>query len=101
MCSRIICSSRICSLPREGPPSDPLRTGFTSDSPERGGQVLELQAQSIAEAYQAAKANPYVEGFFLNRMHDEPSLLGAHYAFGLIGTDGTKKPAWQTYKDLQ
>ena len=75
--------------------------GFTSDSPERGGQVLELQAQSIAEAYQAAKANPYVEGFFLNRMHDEPSLLGAHYAFGLIGTDGTKKPAWQTYKDLQ
>ena len=75
--------------------------GFTSDSPERGGQVLELQAQSIAEAYQAAKANPYVEGFFLNRMHDEPSLLGAHYAFGLIGTDRTKKPAWQTYKDLQ
>ena len=75
--------------------------GFTSDSPERGGQVLELQAQSIAEAYQAAKANPYVEGFFLNRMHDEPSLLGAHYAFGLIGTDGTKKPAWQMYKDLQ
>ena len=75
--------------------------GFTSDSPERGGQVLELQAQCIAEAYQAAKANPYVEGFFLNRMHDEPSLLDVHYAFGLIGTDGTKKPAWQTYKDLQ
>ena len=29
--------------------------GFTSDSPERGGQVLELQAQCIAEAYQGKR----------------------------------------------
>lgn len=75
--------------------------GFTSDSPERGGQCLELQAQCITEAYQAAAANPYVEGFFLNRMHDEQVLLDVHYAFGLIGIDGTKKPAWYSYRDVQ
>lgn len=75
--------------------------GFTSDSPERGGQCLDLQAQCITEAYQAAAANPYVEGFFLNRMHDEQALLDAHYAFGLIGTDGTKKPAFYSYQALQ
>lgn len=75
--------------------------GFTSDSPERGGQCLELQAQCITEAYKAAAANPYVEGFFLNRMHDEQVLLDTHYAFGLIGIDGTKKPSFNAYRDVQ
>lgn len=75
--------------------------GFTSDSPERGGECLELQSQCITEAYQAAVSNPYVEGFFLNRMFDEQGLLDVHYAFGLIRTDGTRKPSWYAYQALQ
>lgn len=75
--------------------------GFTSFSPERGGECLELQAQCITEAYQAAAANPYVEGFFLNRMRDEADLLQLNYAFGLMDTNGNKKPSWEAYKNLQ
>jgi len=75
--------------------------GFTSVSPEHGGPCPELQAQCITEAYKTAAANPYVEGFFLNRMHDEQSLLNVNYAFGLIGTDGVKKPSFDAYRDVQ
>lgn len=75
--------------------------GFTSDSPVHGGQCLDLQAQCIKEAYETAKANPYVEAFLLNRMKDEQGLLGAHYAFGLIDVNGNKKPSFEVYKTLQ
>lgn len=61
----------------------------------------ELQAQALAAAYEAAKANPYVEGFFLNREIDLPGgEMG--FNFGLIGPDGvTRKQAYETYKNLQ
>ena len=75
--------------------------GFTSDSPAHNGQCLDLQAQCIKEAYETAKANPYVEAFLLNRMKDEQGLLGAHYAFGLIDVNGNKKPSFEVYKNLQ
>ena len=75
--------------------------GFTSDSPVHGGQCLDLQAQCIKEAYETAKANPYVEAFLLNRMKDEQGLLDAHYAFGLIDVNGNKKPSFEVYKNLQ
>ncbi len=75
--------------------------GFTSDSPERGGESQELQAQCIKEAYEAAKANPYVEAFLLNRMKDDAALLPEHYAFGLIDVNGNKKQSFETYKALQ
>ena len=75
--------------------------GFTSDSPAHGGQCLDLQAQCIKEAYETARANPYVEAFLLNRMKDEQGLLGAHYAFGLIDVNGNKKPSFEVYKNLQ
>lgn len=74
--------------------------GFTSDSPNHGGECQELQAQCIKEAYEAAKANPYVEAFLLNRMKDEESLLPAHYAFGLIDVNGNKKQSYEVYKNL-
>lgn len=75
--------------------------GFTSDSPAHNGQCLDLQAQCIKEAYETAKANPYVEAFLLNRMKDEQGLLDAHYAFGLIDVNGNKKPSFEVYKNLQ
>ncbi len=75
--------------------------GFTSESPERGGEILDLQAQCIREAYETAKANPYVEGFLLNRLRDEEVLLPLHYAFGLIDVNGTKKPSFEVYKSLE
>lgn len=75
--------------------------GFTSDSPAHNGQCLDLQAQCIKEAYETAKANPYVEAFLLNRMKDEQRLLDAHYAFGLIDVNGNKKPSFEVYKNLQ
>lgn len=74
--------------------------GFTSDSPNHGGECQELQAQCIKEAYEAAKANPYVEAFLLNRMKDEASLLPSHYAFGLIDVNGNKKQSYEVYKNL-
>lgn len=75
--------------------------GFTSDSPERGGECLELQAQCIQQAYEAAKVNPYVEAFLLNRMKDDQAVLGEHYAFGLIDVNGSRKPGFEVYKNLQ
>lgn len=75
--------------------------GFTSDSPERGGECLELQAQCIQAAYEAVKANPYVEAFLLNRMKDDQAILGEHYAFGLIDVNGSRKPSFEVYKNLQ
>ncbi len=74
--------------------------GFTSESPAHGGEDQELQAQCIKEAYEAAKANPYVEAFLLNRMKDAEALLGQHYAFGLIDVNGNKKKSYETYKSL-
>lgn len=74
--------------------------GFTSESPAHGGENQELQAQCIKEAYEAAKANPYVEAFFLNRMKDAESLLPQHYAFGLIDINGNKKQSYEVYKNL-
>ena len=75
--------------------------GFTSVSPERGGECLELQAQCITEAYRIAAANPYVEAFFLNRMKDEEALLQVNYAFGLMDVNGNKKPSFEAYKNAQ
>lgn len=74
--------------------------GFTSDSPNHGGECQELQAQCIKEAYETAKANPYVEAILLNRMKDDASLLPSHYAFGLIDVNGNKKQSYEVYKNL-
>ncbi len=73
--------------------------GFTSISPAHGGECQELQAQCIAEAYQAAAANPHVEAFMLNRLTDVPELVELNYAFGLIDTNGNKKLSWEAYKN--
>lgn len=80
--------------------------GFTSacDNGE------ERQAAAIAEAYGIAKANPYVDGFYLSRQVDAASQLAAGGAFGLWTRDESagrdeipkaKKKAWYTYQSLQ
>lgn len=66
--------------------------GFNSNLGE------DRQAEAIAAAYESAKANPYVEGFFLNREQDVPGGEVGHN-FGLVGTDGHKKQAYDTYKN--
>ena len=73
--------------------------GFTSLSPAHGGECQELQAQCIAEAYQAAAANPYVEAFMLNRLTDEQVLIDQNYAFGLLDVNENKKLSWESYRD--
>lgn len=57
------------------------------------------QSQAIAAAYEAAKANPYVEAFFLNREQD---ISGGEqgFNFGLMNADGSKKAAYEVYKNL-
>ena len=67
--------------------------GFNSDMGE------DRQAEALTAAYEAAKANPYVEGFFLNREQDLPGgEMG--FNFGLKKSDGTEKAAYEVYKNL-
>lgn len=67
--------------------------GFSSNLGE------DRQAEAIAAAYEAAKANPYVEAFFLNRDQD---LAGGEmgHNFGLMNADGSRKAAYDVYKNL-
>ncbi|GHU61678.1 hypothetical protein FACS189418_1730 [Clostridia bacterium] len=58
-----------------------------------------LQAQALTEAFNLAKANPYVEGFFVNKLVDAPE---EGTAYGLMKSNqSTKKQAYQIYKGLQ
>lgn len=80
--------------------------GFTSAC-ENGE---ERQAEAIKTAYEIAKANPYVEGFYLSRQVDAKSQVDAGGAFGLWNRDenasrdempSTKKKAWDVYRSLE
>lgn len=80
--------------------------GFTSAC-ENGE---ERQAEAIKAAYEIAKANPYVDGFYLSRQVDAKSQEEAGGAFGLWTRDPnasrdevplSKKKAWYTYQSLQ
>jgi len=67
--------------------------GFSSEYGE------ELQADALTQAFEIAKNNPYVEGFFLNKQIDAPEEV-AHY--GLINSSKTeRKRAWYTYQNLK
>ncbi len=79
--------------------------GFTSAC-ENGE---ERQAAAITEAYNIAKANPYVDGFYLSRQVDAQGQVAAGGAFGLWTRNEsasrdeiaqTKKKAWYTYQAL-
>ena len=67
--------------------------GFSSEYGE------DLQADALTQAFEIAKNNPYVEGFFLNKQVDAPEEA-AHY--GLINSSKTeRKRAWYTYQNLK
>lgn len=79
--------------------------GFTSAC-ENGE---ERQAAAITEAYNIAKANPYVDGFYLSRQVDAQAQVAAGGAFGLWTRNESaardeiaqsKKKAWYTYQAL-
>ena len=79
--------------------------GFTSAC-ENGE---ERQAEAIRQAYEIAKANPYIEGFYLSRQVDAQSQEAAGGAFGLwtrnpnASRDETalaKKKSWSVYQSL-
>ena len=59
----------------------------------------EAQAQAVSAAFLKAKENPYVEGFFLNSEVDAPGGEDGNY-FGLIRQDGTRKLAYDAYKNV-
>lgn len=58
----------------------------------------QAQAESVSLAFSLAKANPYVEGFFLNSEVDAPDGEDGNF-FGLMRTDGTRKLAYDAYKN--
>lgn len=79
--------------------------GFTSAC-ENGE---ERQAEAIRAAYEIAKENPYIEGFYLSRQVDAASQEAAGGAFGLWTRNPnasrdeypqSKKKAWDMYRSL-
>lgn len=80
--------------------------GFTSAC-ENGE---ERQAEAIKAAYEIAKANPFVDAFYLTRQVDAQSQVASGGAFGLWTRDESaardemplaKKKAWEVYRDLR
>ena len=80
--------------------------GFTSAC--ENGEAR--QAEAIRQAYEIAKANPHVDGFYLTRQVDAQSQETAGGAFGLWTRDPNagrdemplaKKQAWYTYQSLE
>ena len=79
--------------------------GFTSAC--ENGEAR--QAQAISDAFAVAKANPYIEGFYLARQIDAASQVAIGCAFGLryrdenAGADeypAAKKQSWSLYQSL-
>ena len=68
--------------------------GFTSSFGE------EAQAASIAYAYTVAENNPYITSFILFRETDNAHEMETNIAQGLKNLDGSKKMAYDFYKNL-
>ncbi len=68
--------------------------GYTSSFGE------DAQAASITYAYTMAENNPYISAFILFRETDNAHEMESHIAQGLRNLDGTKKMAYDFYKNL-
>ncbi len=68
--------------------------GFTSSFGE------DAQAASITYAYTMAENNPYISSFILFRETDDAHEMESHIAQGLKNLDGSKKMAYDFYKNL-
>ena len=68
--------------------------GYTSSFGE------DAQAASITYAYTMAENNPYITSFILFRETDDAHEMESHIAQGLKNLDGSKKMAYDFYKNL-
>ena len=68
--------------------------GYTSSFGE------DAQAASITYAYTMAENNPYISSFILFRETDDAHEMESHIAQGLKNLDGSKKMAYDFYKNL-
>ncbi len=68
--------------------------GYTSSFGE------DAQAASITYAYTMAENNPYIKSFILFRETDDAHEMESHIAQGLKNLDGSKKMAYDFYKNL-
>ena len=80
-------------------PTGAVRHLILSEQGFNSGMGEDRQSEAIQAAYEIAKANPYVEAFFLNR---EKDISGGEmgFYFGLMKADGSKKSAYDVYKNL-
>ncbi len=87
-------------------PTGQVRHVILSEEGFSSARGEDVQAVAIQQAYELAKANPYVEGFLMSRLVDAPVEVAQNYSFGLWYSDGneanptTKKMAWYTYQQL-
>lgn len=68
--------------------------GYTSSFGE------DAQAASITYAYTMAENNPYISSFILYRETDDAHEMESHIAQGLKNLDGSRKMAYDFYKNL-
>ena len=59
-----------------------------------------VQSAAAAYAYLAAENNQHVDGIFLREMDSAVEVASSGIAGGLIGADGTKKPAYAAYAGI-
>lgn len=87
-------------------PTGQVRHLLLSEEGFSSARGEDVQAVAIQQAYEIAKANPYVEGFLLSRLVDAPSEVAENYNFGLWYSEGRednptkKKMAWYVYQQL-
>ncbi|WP_026506478.1 DUF5722 domain-containing protein [Butyrivibrio sp. MC2013] len=68
--------------------------GYTSSQGEG------LQAASVTFGYEQAMANSHIDGFILSREKDDPGEIAQGLANGLRRQDGSEKPAFAYYANL-
>lgn len=66
--------------------------GYTSQAGEA------LQAAAFAYAYYKVEANPYIDGFLLNRQTDAPEEVAQGLSFGLNHVGGSPKQIYNVFK---
>lgn len=62
-----------------------------------GGQ-LPQQAAALAYTYYAAEFNDMVDATMFRSLKDDPSEMRDRFYFGLLNSDGSKRPAYEVFK---
>lgn len=85
-------------------PSGSCRSILCSEQGYSSGTSAESQAEqaaSIVYAYLKAKNNKDIDGFILARETDHADELADGLSYGLITTNGVKKPSYDWYKNAE